>query len=61
MHEHDKLDLKIIFALTDAYENLYEKGEITAGQLDRVLSLIDNYHNYSSSEFEEEVKKIFKD
>lgn len=59
MNEQDKVDLKIIFALTNAYENLYEKGEITAEQLDRVLSLIDKFKNYPPSDFEKELKDIF--
>ena len=59
MNKQDKIDLKIIFALTNAYENLYEKGEITEEQLESVLSLIDNYQDYPPADFEKELKNIF--
>ncbi len=61
MNKQDKIDLKIIFALTNAYENLYEKGEITDDQLDCVLSLIDKHQDYSPADFEKKLKDIFAD
>ncbi len=59
MHNQDKIDIKIIFTFTSAYEDLYEKGEITAEQLDRVLSLIDKYQDHSPTDFEEKLRSIF--
>ncbi|HKK83335.1 MAG TPA: hypothetical protein VJ958_03815 [Atribacterota bacterium] len=59
MNNQDKIDLKVIFTFTSAYEDLYEKGEITADQLNRVLSLIDRYQDYSPTEFKEKLRNIF--
>lgn len=59
MFDINNIDLKIILAFTNAYENLYEKGEITEEQLDSVLSLIDNMKKYSREEFKKELNRIF--
>ncbi len=55
----DNIDLKIIPTFTFAYQDLYEKGELSARQLDSVLSLIDSLQNYSVEEFQERLKQIF--
>lgn len=59
MLHKDNIDLKIILSFTNMYEDLYEKGEITASQRDRVLSLLDNYQDYSPEKFEQKLKQIF--
>jgi inorganic pyrophosphatase len=59
MSNMDNTDLKIILLFSNRYEKLYEKGEITATQLDHVLSLIDQYKNYEPKEFEKNLKEIF--
>ncbi len=59
MQGRDNIDLKIILSITNAYQELYERGEITSGQLNRVLSLIDNYHQFSTENFEEKLREIF--
>lgn len=59
MLNRDNLDLKIILSLTNTYENLYEKGEISGQQLDEVLTLIDNYQDYTPEHFQKEIENIF--
>lgn len=59
MLHKNNLDLKIILSFTNAYEDLYQKGEITSSQRDRILSLLDNYQKYSPEKFKEEIKEIF--
>ena len=59
MPNKDNIDLNIILSFTNHYENLYEKGEITEEQLNRVTTLLDNFESYSSEEFKEEMKSIF--
>ena len=53
------IDLKIILSLTNAYEELYKQGEITEKQLQAVLSLLDQYQQYSTDEFKQRLEKIF--
>ena len=53
------IDLKIILSLTNAYEELYKQGEITEKQLQAVLSLLDQYQQYSTEEFKQRLEKIF--
>ncbi len=55
----DQLDFRLVLAFTNAYERMYEQGKISEGQLDRVLSLLDNYHKYTIEEFEEKLEEIF--
>ncbi len=60
MLDRENMDLKIILSFTHAYQRLYEKGEITARQRDRVLSLIEQYKNYQPEEFKAELSEIFQ-
>lgn len=60
MFNKDNIDLKLILAFTNAYEKLYEKGEITDLELDRILSLIDSYKDYTEKEFKEKLAEIFR-
>lgn len=60
MFNKDNIDLKLILAFTNAYEKLYEKGEITDLELDRILSLIDSYKDYTEKEFKEKLTEIFR-
>lgn len=55
----EQLDFRLILSFTNAYENLYEKGEISEEQFNRVLTLIDNYHQYTYQEFEQKLAEIF--
>jgi len=55
----EQIDFKLILAFTNAYERLYEKGEITGKQFERVLDLIEKYQNYTREEFIKELKEIF--
>ncbi len=57
----EQLDFRLLLSFTNTYENLYNKGEISEQQLDQVLSLLDNYQQYTFEEFEEKMKKIFPD
>ncbi|MFW5995773.1 MAG: hypothetical protein ACOCQB_00765 [Halanaerobiaceae bacterium] len=61
MLNKDNIDLKIILSLTDAYENLYEKGEITEEQLKEVFIILDNYQDYSAEEVEKKIGELFED
>ncbi|MFW6034824.1 MAG: hypothetical protein ACOCRZ_01080 [Halothermotrichaceae bacterium] len=56
----DQLDLKIILGFTNAYENLYEKGEISEEQFNQVLTLLDNYKQYNIDEFKNKLNDIFE-
>ncbi|MCG8514927.1 MAG: hypothetical protein MI740_12355 [Halanaerobiales bacterium] len=58
MFNKDSIDLKIILSFTNAYEELYEKGEITEEQLHGVLSLLEHYQQYSSEEFKKQLENI---
>ena len=55
----EQLDFKLVLAFTNTYEKLYEKGEISEEQFEKVLILIDNFHKYNIEEFEEKLKQIF--
>ncbi|NLM97664.1 MAG: hypothetical protein GX175_08680 [Halanaerobiaceae bacterium] len=55
----EQIDFKLILAFTNAYERLYEKGEITEGQFERVLELIEKYQDYTREEFIIKLKEIF--
>lgn len=55
----EQLDFRLLLSFTNTYENLYNKGEISEQQLDQVLSLLDNYQQFTVEEFEEKMKKIF--
>lgn len=55
----DNLDQKITLTLTNNYYDLYENGEITKKQLDKVLELIEDYESYQPEEFHEKIKNIF--
>ncbi len=55
----EQLDFRLLLSFTNAYENLYNKGEISEQQLDQVLSLLDNYQQYTVEEFEAKLKEIF--
>lgn len=59
MREKENIDLKILLSFTTTYQKLQEEGEITAEQLDHILTLLDSYRQYSPREFESELKKIF--
>ncbi|ACL71060.1 hypothetical protein [Halothermothrix orenii] len=59
MLDKKNIDLKIILSFVNAYEKLYEKGEISSKQLDEVLSLLDNYQIYDPEEFEKKLNEIF--
>lgn len=58
MFNKDSIDLKIILSLTNAYEELYKKGEITEDQLHGVLSLLEQYQQYSPEEFKKQLEHI---
>lgn len=55
----EQLDFRLVLAFINAYERLYEKGEITEVQLEEISTLIDNYQNYSKEEFETKLNSIF--
>lgn len=55
----NQIDFKLILTFTNAYERLYEKGEITEEQFEKVLNLIERYQDYSKEDFEKELKDIF--
>ncbi len=57
----EQIDFKLVLAFTNAYENLYEKGEITNEQFNQVLSLIENYQDYSLEDFKKELISIFNE
>lgn len=58
MFEQNSIDLKIILAFTNYYQNLYEKGEISSSQLDDILLLLDKYQDYSLEDFKEKIRAI---
>ena len=58
--DKDNLDTKITLTLTNNYYDLYENGEITKEQLDKVLDLIEDYKSYKPEEFQEKIQNIFK-
>jgi len=55
----DQLDFRLVLAFTNAYERLYEKGEITEKQFNQILVLLENFQQYSLEEFKEALNKIF--
>lgn len=59
MLNKDNIDQKIFFNLTNNYYDLYEKGEITEKQLNKILELIENYKDYKPEEFQKKLKTIF--
>lgn len=59
MYEQNNLKLKIILSFSNAYQKLYEKGELNSKELDHVLSLIDDYEKYSPSDFKIKLEEIF--
>ena len=59
MLNKDNIDQKIFFNLTNNYYDLYEKGEITEEQLNKILELIENYKDYKPEEFQKKLKTIF--
>ncbi len=58
MPDKSNIDLKVILSFTDHYQNLYEQGEITEKQLNKVMKLLDNFENYSLDDFKNKIKKI---
>jgi len=61
MVNRDNINLKLILSFGNKYQQLHEKGEITADELDRVLSLIDEYDAYETEEFAKKLNDIFND
>lgn len=59
MLNKDNIDQKIFFNLTNKYDELYKKGEITEEQLNQVLELIENYEKYKPEKFQKKIKEIF--
>ena len=59
MLNKDNIDQKIFFNLTNNYYDLYEKGEITEEQLNKILELIEKYKDYKPEEFQKKLKTIF--
>ncbi len=59
MLNKDNIDQKLFFTLTNKYDELYEKGEITEEQLNQVLELIENFDQYKPEKFQKKIKKIF--
>ena len=55
----EQLDFKLLLAFTTAYENLYEKGEINEEQFEELLSLIENYRDYTLEDFKKNLESIF--
>lgn len=61
MLNKDNIDQKITLTLTNNYYDLYENGEITKEQLDKVLELIEDYKNYKPEEFQQKIQNIFEE
>ena len=61
MLNKDNIDQKISLTLTNNYYDLYENGEITKEQLDKVLELIEDYKDYKPEEFQQKIENIFKE
>lgn len=59
MINQDNIDLNLILSFTNHYESLYEDGKITEEQLNQILSLLDNFDDYSPEEFKEKMINIF--
>lgn len=58
--ETEKIDdFRLVLSFTNAYQRLYEQGEITEEQLFQVSTLIDHYHKYTLKEFQDKLKEIF--
>lgn len=51
-------DLKAVLAFANRYEKLHEKGVISAEQLEQVISLIEDYQQYSFEEFKKILTNI---
>lgn len=61
MLNKDNIDQKITLTLTNNYYDLYENGEITKEQLDKVLELIEDYKDYEPEEFQQQIQNIFEE
>ena len=61
MLNKDNIDQKITLTLTNNYYDLYENGEITKEQLDKVLELIEDYKDYEPEEFQQKIQNIFEE
>lgn len=63
--EMDKINFRLVLSFTNAYERLYQQGQISEEQLDRVSTLLDNlldnYQQYSKSELVAKLAEIFPD
>lgn len=58
----DKSDFKVgafTIHFAEAYMALYEKGEITDDQLEKVTNLLDRMEDYPPGLFKERLEKIF--
>lgn len=59
MADLDSLDLKLILSFANAYQHLYEKGDISAQQLQEVMQLVENYQAYTPENFEKKLHELF--
>jgi len=55
----EQLDFKLLLAFTNAYQDLYEAGEISEEQFEELLSLIENYRDYTLKDFKKKLESIF--
>ena len=61
MLNKDNIDQKVTLTLTNNYYDLYENGEITKKQLDKILELIEDYKEYKPEEFQQKIQNIFEE
>lgn len=57
----NKLDLKLVLSLANAYQKLNEKGEITDQQLEEIMQMVENFQSYNPKDFKSKLHEIFPD
>ena len=57
--KNEAMKMRILLALTDAYQNLEQEGVISTEELGKTLELLDKIEDCSPEETEEQLKKIY--